>query len=506
MKKRVIAALTALVLVLVLGLTACGTKTNDTGKATDQPAGSQQPATAAPTNAPATENVTAAPTAEPTAEPTKNPLSEIDALIIELDDPSNYRNSGSEAEMRDGEPFLTITTLPSGDNHSVFIFTDLFSSDDYPYIAFKYRIGYGQSVNVSNHFYAITSDGGPTPNDGWWGDISFKKDCDWHVGKIQIKKMFPNASGDFAQLRTPNVNDAYGEWAIAWIGAFKSEEDIAKYDEEFNKLYGDKLVKAEPPQEEKQETVPMFSDAFEEINVDFEDMGAGDPMGPVDLLIYTPGLNTSTFADRDGGVAALITFDSLCYPDLIKSGAAYKVSFDLKNADSMERFGGFIFNWGDEGNTARNFFEDNGIDSNVPGSMVSASGCGFSFIGGNTVRVYIPTWNGDAVAKSAISADVTAEVDFNADYAHFEIADDGAGKVTVSLNGSVFVILEYSDPGLIESAPNIFEQYYRTVKLSDAAGNELFNASNTLFSIYKSIAFAGRGHNIYVDNINITNA
>ena len=102
MKKRAITLLTALVLITVLLLTACGIKNgNDAGKTTEIPAGTEQPATNAPTGNSATDVPTAAPTEEPV--PTeKDPLSEIDALMVELDDPINYRTSGSEAEMRDG--------------------------------------------------------------------------------------------------------------------------------------------------------------------------------------------------------------------------------------------------------------------------------------------------------------------------------------------------------------------------------------------------------------------
>ena len=505
MKKRAITLLTALVLITVLLLTACGTKNgSDAGKTTEIPAGTEQPATNAPAGNTATDVPTAAPTEEPV--PTeKDPLSEIDALMVELDDPINYRTSGSKAEMRDGEPFLTITTLPSGDIHSVFMFPDIFSPDDYPFIAFKYRIGYGQSIISSNHFYAITTDDGPTPKDGWWGDISFKKDCDWHTGILEIKKVFKSATGDFMQLRTPNVNDAGGDWAIAWIGAFKSKDDITKYDEEFNKKYGDKLVKAEPPKEEKEEVVPIFEDAFEEISISFDDMTPGDAVTPVDPLGYAPGLNNSTFVERDGGAAVLLNHDALFYPELVRSGAAYTVSFDIRNSDGWNRFGGFVFNWGDEGNSARNFYENNGIAPDGEGSMVSASGCGFAFQGGNQVRVYIPVWDNAAVAKVAADAVITAPVDFDADYVYFVIVDDGAGKVTVSAGGGVLAIIEYSDPGLVDGAPNVFEQYYRTVKVTDAAGSELFTARNAMFSVYKSIAFAGRGHNIYLDNIVIAN-
>ena len=501
MKKRLITVLTALVLVMVLGLTACGTPGSNDSK-TAEP--TLQPATAAP----ATSAPTAAPTAAPTEEPTPaepDPLKDIDALIIELDDPSTYRCSGSEAEMRDGEPFLTITTLPSGDIHTVFTFPDIFSSEDYPYIAFKYRIGYGQNIISSNHFYAVTLEGGPTPNDGWWGDVSFKKDWDWHTATITIKQMFPAATGDFVQLRTPNVNDAGGSWAIAWIGAFKSKDDIKKYDEEFTKKYGDKLVKDEPPKEVKEEVVPPYDDAFDETAVNFDDMNAGDVLTGIEPLGFSAGLANSVIVEHDGGLAALLKHDALYYPEIIKPGSAYTASFDLKNEGSWHRFGGFVFNWGDEGNSARNFYENNGINPDGEGSMVGASGCGFTFMGGNQVRVYVPVWDDAAIAKVAASADITAPVDFDADYVHFVIADDGAGKATVSVNGTVLIVLEYSDPGLIDGAPNVYEQYFRNVKVSDGAGNVLFTAQNAMFSIYKSLAFAGRGHDIYLDNIAITN-
>ena len=67
------------------------------------------------------------------------------------------------------------------------------------------------------------------------------------------------------------------------------------------------------------------------------------------------------------------------------------------------------------------------------------------------------------------------------------------------------MVLEYSNPGVINKAFGYNEGYYRNVKLVDGAGNELFSTENALFSKYKSFAWAGRAHEVYVDDIKIVN-
>ena len=121
------------------------------------------------------------------------------------------------------------------------------------------------------------------------------------------------------------------------------------------------------------------------------------------------------------------------------------------------------------------------------------------------MKIYVPYWDVDNNKKTYATATIDSEINFSEGFVDFEVTDDGTGSVTVKANGNVFVVLEYSNPGVINKAFGYNEGYYRNVKLVDGAGNELFSAENALFSKYKSFAWAGRAHEVYVDDIKITN-
>ena len=509
--KKIIAMMIALALVACFA--ACGTAGGDSN-ATGKPAATdEQKTTNAPvaTDEPAgnpTDVVTDVPTdvPEPTATKEPAPGADIDAVLIDFEVEENYTcYAGAEASVNAGEPWLTIVSGPSGGDNIVLHFDEGagFDSEEYPFIAFKYRVGYGHSVRGANHLYAITGGGGPTPNNGWWYHLDYVADLDWHTVILEIAEAFPETDSAWRSLRTPTVDAAGGDLAYAWMGAFKSAEDAEKYDAAFNEKYGDKLVKAEPPKIEKTEVVPELVDAFEETVIDFEDMEEGTNVAGTELLQYVGGLNNSVYVEHDGGIAAQMQFDSLAYYDIIKSGSAYSISFDLMNA-SGGLFGGFIFNWGDEGNTSRNFFEDNGLVSPPGLTSASSSGCGFSFAGGNQVVIYVPFWDSEAIKLSVASVTVEAPVDFNAGYNTFRLEDDGTSKVEVYLNDALFVTVAYADEGFCD-APTMYEHYYRSVTITGSDGTELLKTDKAAFSIYKSFAFAGRAHQVCFDNISFKN-
>ena len=503
--KRIIALLIAIAALVCFA--ACSTGGDNTAtpdpKTTENNAADVTPEKA--TEAGTTQAPTAAPATDVPATKEPAPGSDIDAILIDFEDDTSYTCYGSMAEINPGEPWLTIITNP-GDNNFVAHFDEGFGFDstEYPYIAFKYRVGYGQSVRASNHLYAMTASGGPTPNNGWWYHLDYINDLDWHVAIVQIASAFPSADNEWRSLRTPTVDTAGGDLAYAWLGVFKSVEDIEKYDAAYNEKYGELLVKAAPPDVEKQESVPLLDDAFENVNINFEDCEQNATLTSVDMFNYVPGLNNSVYVDRDGGTAAQIEFDALYYNGLVKSGTAYTVSFDLMNVGGASMFGGFIFNYGDEGNTSRNFYEDSGLVQAGGYILAGASGCGVTFKGEKTVMFYIPVWDADNTKLTVATVDFEGPVDFNAAYSTFRLEDDGQSKVTIYVNDELFVTVEYSDPGM-SAAPTLYEQYYRSVKISAAYGTELLKVDNAHFSIYKSFAFGDRAHKICVDNITIAN-
>ena len=510
MKKRIFALIIACAL-LVTAFAACAVKPADdngqdatkapaTEAATDEPVATEAPK---PTDPPApTEVPTQAPTKEP--KPTMD-LNGLDAILVDFEeDPI----TGSACSFEMDDIWLDITT-EIGDNNITFSFPENFSAENYPYIAFKYRLEFAQSIRNTNHIYSITTTGGPTGDSGKWSDITWISDLDWHTGILNLAEQFPAADGEWTAIRFPTVDALDGVYAVAWLGAFKSEEDITKYDTMFNDVYGSKLVKAEEPAEEdKEEEFPDVEDSFDETLIDFEDFDDGEGMtsGQHDYLGFSKGTGASGYVEMNGSIVAKLSFDAIYYMDMVKTGAAYSVKFDLKNGGNQSNFGGFVFNWGDEFNTTRNFYENNGLEGDGMGSLSGNSGCGVFFLGANKFKIYVPVWDLENNKKTYISATIESEINFNSDFVHFEVADNGTDTVTVKANDTVVAVVKYSNPGVINKAPGYNEGYYRTVSITDAEGTELASAADgALFSIYKSFAWAGRAHDVYVDNIQFTN-
>ena len=510
--KKILSILLALMLSVAL-LAGCsiqnGEKTAD--EATKVPEASAVPATDVPaTEVPATEvPVTEEPaTQAPTKEPKPTPdAGNLDAILIDLEDDLSISVSACEAEVKAGEPFLTVVS-DTGDINFTLTFEDSFSAEDYPYIAFKYRIGFGASIRNTNHFYAITAGGVPVPQDGWWNDIDFVYDLDWHVAILNLAEMFPAATeaGDWSGLRFPAADEKGCDFCLAWVGAFTSEEDIAKYDEAYNAVYGDKLVKAQETVTDKEESIPDLEDAFDETVLDFEDAEEGLALQRVVSYPYgfKPGTGASKCIEDNGGIAGDLSFDAIYYDGIIKNGQAYTATFQLKNSGTESNFGGFVFNWGDEGNTSRDFFENNGLEKDGAGSLVSKSGCGVFFLGGNRVKIYVPTWDAEKSKKTYASATVEYDIDFSKQFTTFKVVDNGTDTVTVYADETVMFTVSYSGDGLSRAA-GCNERYYKTIVVKAADGTELFSSDNALFSYYKSFALAGRAHSVIVDNIQVVN-
>ena len=511
MKKRIIALLVVCALIIT-AFTACAKTPADENK----PDASNAPATDNATEAPVVTEAPKptdppAPTEAPTQAPTKEPkptmdLDGLDAILIDFEE-DMITSIASSFEMDD--IWLNITT-EIGDNNITFSFPEQFSAENYPYIAFKYRLEFAQSVRNTNHIYSITTEaGGPSGTTGMWSDITWISDLDWHTGILNLAEQFPAATGEWTAIRFPTVDTLEGVYALAWLGAFKSEEDIAKYDEMFNSVYGSKLVKAEePPEEQKDEEFPDVDDEFDETVVDFEDFDDGEGMvnGQHDYYGFSVGANQSSYAELDGNMVASVSFDAFYYNAMVKTGTAYKAVFDLKNGGNQSNFGGFVFNWGDERNTSRNFYENNGLEGDSMGSLTGMSGCGVFFLGGNKFKIYVPTWDLENNKKSYISATIETEIDFSAAFVHFEVEDNGTDTVTIKANDTVIAVVKYSNPGVINKAVGYNEGYYRNVSINDATGTELASAADcALFSIYKSFAWAGRAHSIFIDNIQMVN-
>ncbi|MCR5056807.1 MAG: PT domain-containing protein [Clostridia bacterium] len=509
MTKR-FSVLITVVLALSLLLAACGTSGSKTG---GDPTKAPAQATEKPTDAPeptAEPTPTAAPTDTPAPANTPEPKPQINytgnAVLVDLEDDGLISASCCDYEFRDGEPWLTIIT-DVGDNNITFRFGENVYLEDTPIFAFKYRIGYGQSIRQTNHFYAISSIGGPVPQEGMYNDIDFVTDLDWHIGIFVVAEAFPAAGDEWVGLRFPTVDTVGGDYEIAWFGAFESEEDVNAYDAAFNEVYGDKLVKAEKPKEQKKEAYPeKLVNEFEALVYDFEDASAGDSLTGYYGSEWIPsfGLRNSEFVDVDGSVALNLKFDAFYHDSLVEAGKGFTAKFDFKNNGAYSgNFGGFVMGWGDENNSSRIFYE-NAYGKDGAGSLVSNSGIGFDFRGGNKIYVYIVQWNAESNKRDVAAAEVETAVDFDAKMVSFLIEDDGVSKITVKADGTLLFIINYSNASVHPDAAGYFEKYYLNVNITDAEGNELAKSESALFSAYDSFAFGARARDLLIDNIDIT--
>ncbi len=504
-----LSVLITVILAIALLLAACGTGSQKSTEPTKAPTQATEEPTKAPetTEDPTpTENPTATPAPTNTPEPKPQINYSGNAILVDLEDDSLIQPSSCDFEYRDGEPWLTIIT-DTGDNNIIFRFDESVYTEDLPILAFKYRIGYGQSVRQTNHFYAISSAGGPSPSVGMYNDIDFITDLDWHIGLFVAEEAFPAAGGEWYGLRFPTVDTVGGDFEIAWFGAFESEDDVNAYDAAFNEVYGDKLVKAEKPKEQKKEASPeKLVDAFEDLLYDFEDASEGDLLSNYYGSEWTPsfGLRNSDFADVNGSVALNLKFDAFYHESLVESGKGFTAKFDFKNNGSYSgNFGGFVIGWGDENNANRSFYE-NSFGKDGQGSLVSASGIGFDFRGENKVYVYIMQWNNETNKRDVAAAEVLTAVDFDAKMVSFLIEDDGVSKITVKADDVLLFVINYSNPGVNQDATGYYEKYYSNVSIEDGEGNELAKSESALFSVYDSFAFGARARDLLIDNIYVT--
>lgn len=507
MFKRSIALAAVLLAVAVL-LSACA-EVPGPATPTDAPVVTDAP-TENPTDVPtAAPTDTPEPTATPEPTPTPEPKPQVnykgDAVLVDIEDDSLIQCSSCDYEIKSGEPWLTITT-DTGDNYIIFNFEETVYADEHPYIAFKYRIGYGQSIRPTNHFYAVTAAGGPSPAEGMWSDIDFVDDLDWHTAIIKLEEQFPAAGTEWRALRCPTVDTVGGDYAIAWFGAFSTEEDIAAYDAAFNEVYGEKLVKAEKPKTQKKESVPdKLVNAFEESVYDFEDCSDGDQLADYYGVEWMPslGLRNSVFKEYEGSIVLNLKFDAFYHDSLVKAGKGFTAKFDFKNDGARGgNFGGFVFGFGDENNSNRDFYENSygkdGVDS-----LVGKSGIGVDFREGNKIYVFVNRWNTEKNKRDVVGAEIETAVNFDEKIVSFVIDDDGTSKITVTADGQLLFTVEYGDAGLIDDAVGYNEQYFRSVSVTDAAGTQIINVDTALFSIYDSFGFGARARNLLIDNIDI---
>ena len=496
-----LSALIAVVLTLALLLAACAT--NEAPKPTEAP---QETPTTAPTEEP-TPTPEPEVTEEPTPTPTPKPKINYEgpAFICDLEDDTLIAESACTYEYGTEGPWLKIVT-EQGDNNIVFRFGDTLYTEDTPIFAFKYRIGYGQSVRGTNHFYAIATKGGPVPQVGMYNDIDFVTDLEWHIGVFNLDEAFPEAEGEWVGMRFPTVDTVGGDFAIAWIGLFESEEDVAAYDAAFNEVYGEKLVKAEKPKVEKKEAMPeKLVDSFEDTVFDFSDCESGDALMNYESMEWLPALGTraSTFVEVDGNVMLNLTFDAWVHDSLVEAGKGFTAKFDFMNKGAIGgNFGGFIFGWGDENNSGRDFYE-NSYGKDGVNSLVGKSGIGFDFRGGNKLYIYICQWNSETSKRDVAGVDIETAVDFDAKMVSFVIDDDGTSKITVTADGVLICTITYGDAGLLDDAVGYNEKYFRSVSITDGEGNEIVKSENALFSVYDSFAFGARARNLLIDNIDI---
>ncbi|MBP1587058.1 MAG: hypothetical protein ILO53_01485 [Clostridia bacterium] len=522
--KKVICILAAAL--MLFAIAACS-DTGNPGGGTDAPSN----ATAAPSAKPAeataepsenTEDPAAATDDPAEATPVKEPgpvakVDGLDALITAFDSNDEYMVksvSGGRAEIHDDNPWVTIHSETSSDCYVVAFsddgLEDEFFPEDYPYFACLYRVGFGSSIRETNHLYPITTAGGPSIENGWWGDIAWVFDRDWHLAVLNIPEVFPGAADKnaFVEMRFPCADENGGEVALAFMGAFKSEEDVQKYYNKYVEVHGSKLVKAEAPKIEKVEKSVNASASFSEFLYDFEDVSADSTVEELllDNIEYCRGLNSSKTEVEDGNTVFNLVFDSIYYDGFVAQGKAYTLEMDVRNSGANGLFAGVLLNYGDERNEMRNFFEDNGVRTLSDGIIAGWSGIGVNFRDEKNVEIYVLRFDEEAVALKATAVIIDTGADLAGGLRHFVAHDNGTDTVTFSLDGKVFAKVEYSNEGLMpDTAFAYSERYYRTARICDGSGNELAAVEGSLISVYKSFGIGSRAHPIWIDNLSVKN-
>ena len=476
--------------------------------------GSNTDPTAAPTN-----SATSAPTAEPTPTPvpTATPVPRptiqpdlVDAIITSFDEfDESYCNFNLCEGYIDGQnPFLTVT-IDSGDVWFSVPFTETANVDQYPILAIKYKTSYGTTINAGSHLYAITTGGGPSQESGWWTHPSFVEDGDWHVLTLNMAEVFGPAGKDFTGMRMPCISNTGKNQYIAYMGAFKTLEDVEIYDAAHKAAYADVLVADEPPSD-KNESTPDTVDKFTEHTETFDDfydtkitLLAGSEFE--EFFKIAMGNNTSSLVTKDDNIVCNLTFDAISYTERAKSGSAYTLNFKLKTDNSALNFGGFIINYGHENNESGSFFETNGLRGDGAGSLVGNSGIGVTFKAGGVVEIYVLTF-GSNNKLGFISYEVDTGINFSTDFQNITVIDDGKGVVTLKANDTLIATVNYSNDGLLPAAAAAYnERYYRTASICDASGNKVAETDSALISYTKAFGFGGRSHSILLDDISIKN-
>lgn len=465
---------------------------------------------------------TATPTEKPTATPvpTENPHAsyfEVDAIVTDFADgfdESYVTIPAVEAAYIDaGNPFITIEqngncsefTVPFGEFETVDV-------TKYPLVAIKYKVSIGNTVDSGNKIYAITSNGGPSQDDGWWMDHEMITDGDWHLMIFNSAEKFANALANDAtltQLRMPTVSEIGGLLHIGFVGAFQNEADITSYDTGFALSYGDKLVKDKAPTEKDETEVDAVS-KLEEFTTDFEDGDDGSsPAGSylTSEWYYAQGGGSSKFLLDGDDMILDLSFDAISTLERLENGKPFTLSFDIKNyGNTPTDFGGLVLNYGEECNTYKNFYETNGLIADGAGSIVSKSGIGVFFKENGKIMIYVITHNKDTNKIAYISYDFDSGIDFSKDYIRFKAQDDGNGTIKLFANDTLLASVTYADDGMLPAAATTYnERYYRTAKILDKNGAEVASTDCALISYTKAFAFGGRAHSIYLDDITVEN-
>lgn len=464
-----------------------------------------------------TGEATEEPTKAPTPVPTENPHAsyfDVDTIVTRFDefDESYASLSACEASVDSDNPYLSVMSI-EGDKNIILPFGEYeeFDPTEYPYVAIRYKVGYGCSIDMGNHFYAVTTTGGPSPDSGWWYHPNLVNDGDWHLIVLNLAECFPNAvNGSFmSKLRYPIAAEEDGYFYIAYMGAFKTEEDITSFDTGYTLTYADKLVKDKAPTD-KEEVEPDTVDSFTEIETDFEDGMDGSSLSGSYISsdwIYAIGANESVFKAIDDNIVCSLKFDAFSSAERVENGKAYTVTFDIQNKDNSEyNFAGFVMNYGNECNLSHNFYETNGIIGDGAGSIVSKSGIGVFFKKNGVVMIYVITHNVDTNKLEYISYDFNTGLDFANEFVKFKAQDDGNGKISFYANEKLIASVTYADDGLLPASATAYkERYYRTASILDAAGTQVATASNALVSYTKAFGFGARAHEIYLDNVIVEN-
>ncbi len=349
---------------------------------------------------------------------------------------------------------------------------------------------FGGGGNIANPYFS-------TPGEGKWvthyitiADCSFPANC-----------------VAMARLRVGGVAGSDTPLSVAWFGMFESQADAETY----SNLYKTQYNLTDDAPVEKTEKVVTTAE-FTPSRLTFEGIANGALVNTVnidnanwDAYMADPDAYTATrfTAESNGNVYGTIgSFWTMNNHNWFAPTQAYTFETDIRALDANDNhFRGMLVNFGQEVNNLGDLcMETNGIDANY---FVGKSGVGIHWIDDTTMRIFALTYSDGTLGE--IHYDCTVPELSASEWNHVAVSDNGAGKIDFKVNNALIGSITYADPSMSDNSDLKYcEQYYRSLAILDANGEEVAITAIGIMSIYKSMAMGSRTAGYQFDNIEVS--